>query len=282
MPIDTNQLLAGTAQMINAGSALAQSSLNIKTRKWNEMMYDKQRQAALADWEMANSYNSPEAQMARLKQAGLNPNLVYGNGAVAQGGEVRSTQSPSWNPKSPEMNTEGLGMMYDLQMRNAQISNLEKQREVMDQEKMLKAAQTFSTLQTGKETEFDVGMKNRLAETSYEHALEKLSNLYADTGYKTAAKHAIVSAQERAEAMQVHSLKQAVLKIANMRYHNAADKHLEKKIIQQLEIMDKDSRLRDLEIRLNKLGMTKGDEGWMRIVGNILSAAISGEDIVPE
>lgn len=33
-------------------------------------------------WAAENEYNSPGAQMQRLKSAGLNPNLVYGSGAV--------------------------------------------------------------------------------------------------------------------------------------------------------------------------------------------------------
>lgn len=34
-------------------------------------------------WELSNEYNSPINQMQRLKDAGLNPNLVYGSGSVA-------------------------------------------------------------------------------------------------------------------------------------------------------------------------------------------------------
>lgn len=36
----------------------------------------------VAYWNMQNDYNSPVAQMARLKEAGLNPMLVYGGGNV--------------------------------------------------------------------------------------------------------------------------------------------------------------------------------------------------------
>lgn len=32
-------------------------------------------------WEKNNAYNHPKAQMARLKEAGLNPNLIYGSSA---------------------------------------------------------------------------------------------------------------------------------------------------------------------------------------------------------
>lgn len=42
-----------------------------KTRDWQEMMWNKN-----------NEYNTPLAQVNRLQEAGLNPNLVYGNGTM--------------------------------------------------------------------------------------------------------------------------------------------------------------------------------------------------------
>lgn len=42
-------------------------------------------------WERANKYNAPAEQMERLKNAGLNPNLVYGNGGATGN---TSTQTP--------------------------------------------------------------------------------------------------------------------------------------------------------------------------------------------
>ncbi len=42
-----------------------------KTRDWQEKM-----------WNLNNQYNTPLAQVNRLQDAGLNPNLVYGNGTM--------------------------------------------------------------------------------------------------------------------------------------------------------------------------------------------------------
>ena len=42
-----------------------------KTRDWQEMMWNKN-----------NEYNTPLAQVNRIQEAGLNPNLVYGNGTM--------------------------------------------------------------------------------------------------------------------------------------------------------------------------------------------------------
>lgn len=42
----------------------------------------KQNQQQWAMWNAQNAYNTPAAQMERLKEAGLNPMLVYGHGSV--------------------------------------------------------------------------------------------------------------------------------------------------------------------------------------------------------
>lgn len=39
----------------------------------------------LAKWQLENAYNSPLEQMKRFKDAGLNPNLIYGNGSASAG-----------------------------------------------------------------------------------------------------------------------------------------------------------------------------------------------------
>lgn len=39
-------------------------------------------QYSLQDFAIQNSYNSPKAQMQRLKDAGLNPDMVYGSGSI--------------------------------------------------------------------------------------------------------------------------------------------------------------------------------------------------------
>lgn len=52
----------------------------------NKLM-DKQYQQSVEQWNRQNEYNSPAAQMARLRAAGLNPDLIYsqmGNGSPAQ------------------------------------------------------------------------------------------------------------------------------------------------------------------------------------------------------
>lgn len=50
--------------------------------KWQKKAADYKYQQDLNMWNLVNAYNDPSAQMKRLLNAGLNPNLVYGGGNV--------------------------------------------------------------------------------------------------------------------------------------------------------------------------------------------------------
>lgn len=110
-----------------------------RANAFTEKMYNRQRADALADWQMQNAYNSPEQQMQRLKDAGLNPNLVYGNGSAANtSSDVRSSQSQV----PQQVNTmEGLGnaisslgMGYiDMKAKTAQTDNVEAQTQQVNE-----------------------------------------------------------------------------------------------------------------------------------------------------
>ena len=96
--------IAAAAGLASTGiNAISQGSLNRKTREWNEAQYKRQREDALADWARTNEYNAPLQQMARLKEAGLSPHLIYGGGANSISQPVRSTDTKSWSPNAPQI-----------------------------------------------------------------------------------------------------------------------------------------------------------------------------------
>lgn len=72
--------LAGLASGI-ASNAFGQSNATKSFERQKELMR-LQNQYAVENWSRENTYNTPQAQMQRLKAAGLNPNLVYGSGSV--------------------------------------------------------------------------------------------------------------------------------------------------------------------------------------------------------
>lgn len=59
--------------------------------RYNRKQVDKQWKRELQQWERENAYNDPSAQMARLKSAGLSPNLMYSDA----NGANTSASSPS-------------------------------------------------------------------------------------------------------------------------------------------------------------------------------------------
>lgn len=72
--------IAGTiASNVNSRKAIeAQKSENNDTRNYNLGLAHLQNRWNLEQWNRENAYNNPAAQMARMKAAGLNPDLAYG------------------------------------------------------------------------------------------------------------------------------------------------------------------------------------------------------------
>jgi len=126
-------------QAINAGS---QSATNQSQLSYSREMYDKQRADSLADWNMQNAYNSPKEQMIRFKEAGLNPNLIYGQ--MSNSPVVRSSSPQSYNPTAPQVDlgstaNMALGQYYDTQLKTAQIDLVKAQADATMKEALIKA-----------------------------------------------------------------------------------------------------------------------------------------------
>lgn len=64
-------------QMASGGFGLLGGYMNYL---YNRSLSSQQNDYNLQMWNLTNEYNSPQAQMQRFKEAGLNPNLVYGQG----------------------------------------------------------------------------------------------------------------------------------------------------------------------------------------------------------
>lgn len=89
------------------GSALglgAQAYYSEKDRKFIEKENQKARDYQTEMWEKANEYNLPINVMERLSQAGLNPNLVYSNGA-----ESLASYASAPGHSAPNLNRSQIG-----------------------------------------------------------------------------------------------------------------------------------------------------------------------------
>lgn len=179
MPLPLLPLITAGAGLIGQGiNAVTQSGNNRRQINFAREQYQTQRKDALADWNMQNQYNSPQQQMQRLKDAGLNPNLVYGSGATATAAsQPRSSSAATPNINPVQVDPQNLVLGYaqmrqmDLQVKAMMQSMAEsKSREDANRTKMLKDMGQIDM------TAFNLGQKRRLADTTYETALKTLEN----------------------------------------------------------------------------------------------------------
>ena len=180
-------------------SALMQAQLS-------KEMYDYQ-------FEKENAYNDPSAQMARLQAAGLNPHLVYGDGA--------STQSASPGMSAPNVHSSG-AQLAQIRMQAAgqfssqlmQVADFFTSQELkqaqIDQVRAQTANLNGRTFLLGDTHELNAaellsrGLDYKFRSDSYETRLKTLdegyNNLVADTEKKGAETDLLGSQKDLTES----------------------------------------------------------------------------------
>lgn len=108
----------------NAMGAWLQQQWNKMSMEFQEKMYGIQRQHAIEDRDYQNTYNSPVEQMKRLKDANLNPFLIYGKPEMMPAAQTRAAEAPQPAGKAYQPNTDMASVLIRSQ-------ELEMQRELM-------------------------------------------------------------------------------------------------------------------------------------------------------
>lgn len=263
-PIGAAAIAAGQTILGTGTQAYAQGRMNKKTRQWNEKMYGIQRKDALADWNMMNAYNSPAEQMARFKAAGLNPNLIYGQ--QNDGSVVRSTDVKSWNPSPADYQggiQRGVGTYFDIQMNKQTISNMEAQKRLTEMQIAKVGADIANLGVRTASGEFKLGQDKAL----YDYVMRTAESNMFKADYESDIAHYRRDILQNTADLQI---KQANQKLLNMILENQKSDAQRQHIMQSLENMKKDGILRDFEIQLNKMGITKGDNTWLRMITTLL------------
>lgn len=127
----------GQAQANKRGVKLAREQM-----RWNESMWNKQ-----------NAYNLPEAQIERMRQAGLHPGLMYSQGNVGNAGEVKGYQLPSIQNSLAPIG-QGIAAagsaVFDAYIKNEQIKQMQAQTELL-KARAVKEANTTPSAQSWRE-----------------------------------------------------------------------------------------------------------------------------------
>ena len=108
-----------------------------------QYQFDLNRQ----QWQAENEYNSPKAQMQRLRDAGLNPNLVYGSGSVS--GNTTTAGPRFESPKASKndrwdfanLAAQAITMYQDMQQKQANIDLARAQTNAVNENAQLTAVE---------------------------------------------------------------------------------------------------------------------------------------------
>lgn len=294
-------VIAAVGSIISANkSANAQKQANQQQAEYNMAAYNQQRKDALSDFTMQNDYNSPTAQMARLRQAGINPMYAAGN-LSTQTATVRSSDMQAYNPKPVDYSgvvngiaggaQSALLSYYDIKVKEAQLDNLKAQNTVQVEDAALKKMQA-KTLEAGLPNiertglnidtdiatkRFNLGQNQQLAPYNLEAA--QLNNERTKQGMQIQ-----LMENERAAAMNSSNLREAAARVVSMRIDNLYKMKQTAQVEQQitnlkkaLETMDKDQTLKQLDIDMKSNGVQPHDNFFLRLLSRLISG-YSGSD----
>lgn len=273
MPLPLLPLIAAGAALTGQGiGAISQSAQNKKSREWQEKMFDRERANSLADFAMQNEYNHPSSQMARLREAGLNPNLVYGNGTQQQAAQIKAADAGQWNPQPIRFNPgDAMAAYTDTQMRAAQVDNLRVQNTVMDAEKALKMAQVAQTVATTDKSQFELGVSKELRQTTIDAALANVQKTMADIGKVSADTQYTLDENERKAALQAPTLEKALEEVLNVRLQRELmsgqinlNAEQIKEIQARIKQISKQTEISDVELQRMKRGIFPNDPWFIK------------------
>lgn len=160
--------LAGTALNIDSASKAA-----TKSYERQKDLMSLQQQYAVENWNREVNYNDPKEQMRRLEQAGLNPNLVYGNGAA--GLEAPSTAAPT-APSAPMAQTPFVDFASSANQLSQVVANLAQ----ADKNKAQTVAQDIENIFNRKVLDERIksySLTNNLTEAQTKEVWSKINNL---------------------------------------------------------------------------------------------------------
>lgn len=141
-----------------------------KQYRYQSKLMDKQNQQQIDFWKMNNEYNTPFNQRARLEQAGLNPDLMYGGS-----GNMYQSQMPgAASGSAPNVDygsfSDNLRFAMQAQVMDAQVSKIEHENQLLAEQALNQAEQRELWAAQAKEAWLRAehqGIYNRHADTRY-------------------------------------------------------------------------------------------------------------------
>lgn len=180
-------IIGGLGSIVGSAiGANAQRQANIQNMQlakyqnnWQTAENDKAWLRNVEMWNMQNQYNSPTAQMSRLRQAGLNPNLVYGSGVT--GNNAGST--PQYQPAKIQRATmepyrgwnlgisDAVSTFMAMRQNKAQVENMEAQNKLIKEQARTEGIRQGNIAMSTARSGFDLNLARELRNVSIDRAI---------------------------------------------------------------------------------------------------------------
>lgn len=207
--------------------------------------------------------------MRRLEEAGLNPNLVYGNGATTQAATSPRAADMKFEPYTGQVKAAGdsvnhifagLRLGEELELIRNQNKNAETQREVMKSEIISKSIEQAGGILRNAKSEFDLDMAREMRDTSIQLQEQQLRNMITSN---ESMKGDVAIKESQLDTMEL-----------NREYTRAQIKQ----IFQAIEnakmdfiIKGEEATARRFDNKLRALGINPNDGILERILGRVLT-----------
>jgi len=255
--------LVGASALAGIGGAIGNYFSNKNANDRNVELMEKQRGWSLQDVENANKYNSPQQQMQRLKEAGLNPHLIYGSGVNQQSATVRSSQTPTIQPQ--EVNTKSIqdtiGLYQQLNLQKVQTDNIKAQTALATKENLLKDAQIGQIGASTAKTTFETEQAKKLMDMTIQKAQLSNQELKQDIDLK-----------KRGFDLQVKNYDLNKLKTKTDVANTVLQMAQRKDMFPGLKLnQDQKNEINELHLRLMRQGIQPNDPMWSRMLTQLLT-----------
>lgn len=277
-PLAAAGIAAGISALGTGGQFMATSKLNRKTMNWNNQQALRARDWALQDYAMQNEYNSPKAQMQRLKEAGLNPHLVYGNGADATGANM-PTPPQATTGRLENVDVQGgvnsaLGAYQDIQSRTLQNNLLKAQTTIAEREAQLKEIQGEAMKLGILDKTFDYQFKQELKPYNLQFKKEQVSSLQQNIMESLTRMSNSTWQNNMSQTRLMSDMDSAQLQRMIMRISANKSKAEIDQIRQNIENMKKTGHWQELQNKiqenLGNLNLSSNDPAVFKLLGGIV------------
>lgn len=221
--------------------------------QWQQQENKKAYQRSLNMWNLQNEYNSPTQQMARIRAAGLNPNLVYGNGVTGNS----SGSTPQYEPakfNAPTMQayrgwnlgiSDAISQFLAYRTAKAQVDNMEAQNSLIRQQTATEATKQANIAASTSRSEFDLNMAKELKDVSVSSAIADMNQkqAVAAQGWTKANREVIQYELDKA-------LFDNKIKLSNQEYL---------KVLQSVRQLQQDNDINSFRYRMERLFGSSSD-----------------------